>query len=94
MIKQFSKPWITKGIRSSIKIKTKLYYSADKNKYKLYRNKITTLTRFSKKSYFHEYFNNNLANMRKTWEGINNLINRKRENRKTIIALRCPIKRK
>jgi hypothetical protein len=71
MIKQFSKPWITKGIRRSIKIKNKLYHSADKNKYKLYRNKITILTRISKKSYFHEYFNNNLTNMRKTWEGIN-----------------------
>jgi hypothetical protein len=93
MIKQFSKPWITKGIRRSIKIKKKLYHSADKNKYKLYRTKITILTRISKKSYFHEYFNNNLTNMRKTWEGINNLINRKRKNHKTITALRCPIKK-
>ena len=92
MIKQFSKPWITEGIRRSIKIKNKLYHSADKNKYKLYRNKITILTRISKKSYFHEYFNNNLTNMRKTWEGINNLINHKRKNYETIIALRCPKK--
>ena len=33
----------------------------------------------SKRLYFEEYFNNNLKNMRKTWEGINNLINRKKK---------------
>jgi hypothetical protein len=88
MIKQFSKPWITKGIRRVIKIKNKLYYSADKNKYTLYRNKITILTRIGKKSYFHEYFNNNLTNVRKTWEVINNLI-----NRKITVFIRCPIKK-
>ena len=31
--------------------------------------------------------------MRKTWEGINNLINRKRKSHGTIIALRCPTKK-
>jgi hypothetical protein len=51
MIEQFSKPWITKGIRRSIKIKNKLYYSADKNKYKLYRNKITNLINRKRKNH-------------------------------------------
>ena len=35
--KQFSKPWITKGLRKSIKIKNRLFYSGDVLKYKLYR---------------------------------------------------------
>ena len=39
-IKQLSKPWITKGIRTSIRIKKKLYFSGDKDKYKHYINKI------------------------------------------------------
>ena len=70
MKKQFSKPWITKGIRKSIKIKNKLFHSTNKNKYKLYRNKITTLTRISKNLYYNQYFNNNIKNMKLTWEGI------------------------
>ena len=32
--KQFSKPWITQGVRTSIKIKKKLYASGDVSKYK------------------------------------------------------------
>ena len=91
MIKRSSKPWITKGIRRSIIIKNKLFYSGDKENYKIYRNKITKLTRISKKTYYHEYFNNNLKNMKKTWEGINNLINRKKKH-KMITKLKCPNK--
>ena len=70
--KQRTKPWITKGLIKSIKIKNKLFYSGDKDKYKLYRNKILLLTRLSKKLYYHNYFETNLHNMKKTWEGINN----------------------
>ena len=39
------KPWITKGIRTSIRIKNNLFFNADWEHYKLYRNKITSLTR-------------------------------------------------
>ena len=50
--KQLSKPWITKGIRKSIKIKNSLYHSNFAHQYTLYRNKITTLIRLSKKQLF------------------------------------------
>ena len=43
--KQLSKPWITRGIRISIRKKNELYYSGDMVTYKLYRNKILTLSR-------------------------------------------------
>jgi hypothetical protein len=91
-IKQSVKPWITKGIKKSIKIKNKLFCSGNKEKYRLYRNKITNLTRMSKRFYFEEYFLNNLKNIRKTWEGINNLINRKKKSLKLVTKMRCPIK--
>ena len=65
-IKQFSKPWITKGIRTSIKEKNRLYQIGDQEKYKYYRNKICSLTRLSKKHYYCAFFNNNLNNMKKT----------------------------
>ena len=51
-IKQQSKPWITKGIRASIKVKNKLYMSGNDTLYKHYRNKIAQLVRLSKKNFF------------------------------------------
>ena len=93
-IKQLSKPWITKAKRCSIKIKYALFYSGDKNKYKLYRNKLTELIRLSKKAYYQEYFTTNLANQKKTWEGINKLINRKTKVRRPIASLKCPVSEK
>ena len=57
---------------------------------KYYRNKISILTRLREKAYYHKYFEDNIANMKKTWEGINNLINRKRTNSINITSLRCP----
>ena len=54
----------------------------DRNLYKFYRNKILTLTRGSRKVYFHNYFQENLNNMKKTWEGVNSLINRKKKKKK------------
>ena len=53
--KQLNKPWITKGLRVSIKKKNELFFSGDKSKYKIYRNKILTLSRLSKKLYYHDY---------------------------------------
>ena len=53
--KQFSKPWITKGLRKSIKIKNRLFYSGDISKYKLYRNRIVSLSRLSKRLYYEAY---------------------------------------
>ena len=88
--KKQQKPWITKGIRRSIKIKNSLYYSGDIKTYKMYRNKILMLTRISKRNFFHNYFEDNLSNIKKTWEGINNLLGRKRKAIKQITALKRP----
>jgi hypothetical protein len=49
-----------------------------------------TLTCINKKLNFHTYFENNIKNMRKTWEGINNLINHKKRNHKLITSIKCP----
>ena len=88
--KQLSKPWITKGIRISIKVKNKLYVSGDTANYKIYRNKICTLTRLSKQQYYSKFFNDNLTNMKKTWEGINNLLARKLKKTKPINSIQVP----
>ena len=88
---QLTKPWITKGMRKSIKIKNGLFNDGDKDKYKFYRNKILTLTRQSKKDYYYRYFEYNFANTKNTWEGINELINRKKQSTRAIPSLKCPI---
>ena len=72
--KILSKPWITKGIRTSIRIKNNLFFNADWEYYKLYRNKITSLTRQSKKNYYERYFEENINNSKETWRGINDII--------------------
>ena len=89
-IKQFSKPWVTKGIRTSMKEKNRLYKVGDQEKYKYYRNKICSLTRLSKKHYYCAFFNNNLNNMKQTWQGINKLLNRYKRKCKSVGKLKEP----
>ena len=86
--KQLSKPRITSGNRAAIKVKNKLYAFGDKVRYKQYRNKIYTLIRLSKRKYYDTFFENNMANMKKTWQGINELLHRRKQNLKVISALK------
>ena len=88
MRKQFSKPWITSGLKKSIKVKNSLLQSGNLVKYKFYRNRIRTLTRLSKKNYFHTFFLDNLNNMKNTWNGINSLINNNRKKSKVVSSLK------
>lgn len=88
--KQLSKPWITKGIRTSTKIKNKLFTSGNRAQYILYRNKICRLTRLSKKQYYHEYFESNFRNMKKTWERTNKILNRRKVNFNHIDSIQNP----
>ena len=46
-------------------MKNPLFQSGDFAQYKLHRNKISTLTRLSKKNYYHAFFADNLNNMNK-----------------------------
>ena len=82
--KVLGKPWITKGLRKSIRIKNRLMFSGNEYKYKYYSNKILNLTRIRKQLYYQRYFENNLRNIRKTWEGINILIHWKSKKQKRI----------
>ena len=87
---RFMKPWITKRLRKSIKIKNALFYSGDIDKYKYYRNKLLTLSRTSKKLYYSAYFSDNMTNMRQTWAGINSLINCDGRCSNSITSLKYP----
>ena len=79
------KPWITKGILVSTRIKAKLFRIFKKTKkshdyaqYKFYRDTINSLLRKSKKQYHKQYFIKHANNLKKTWKGINNLLNRQK----------------
>ena len=50
------------------------------NEYKTLKNEITRLTFNGKKSYYDKYFSNNKDNLRKTWQGIKEIINVKSKN--------------
>ena len=81
-----TKPWITAGIKKSIKQRNFFYkkYLRENNinikahyqqLYKFYRNRIVTLIRNSKANHFKNYFYDNIKDSRKVWEGIRELIN-------------------
>ena len=88
------KPWFTKGLRKSIKIKDLYYGKFMRTKksdwydlYKKYRKMIKRLTFLSKQSYYKSYFENNKNNSRKTWDGIRNIINQSHKKQNNNIFL-------
>ena len=75
------KPWITNGIKKSIKLKNKYYKKYTKNKsnywfklYKFYLNSIKRLTFASKRNHYKKYFEQNINNCKKIWNGINEVL--------------------
>jgi hypothetical protein len=85
-IKLQQKPWITNGILRSMAKRDIFHKDYVKEKdpvkkerlgsiYRSYRNLIGTLLRNSKKKYHTDYFEEHKENMKKTWDGILNLIN-------------------
>ena len=83
-----NRQWVTLGLKKSISIKNhlltkyiKLKEATLKNgariKYKQCRNLLSTLMKESKKSYFTNYYQNNLNDLNSTWKGIKNLISLK-----------------
>ena len=90
-IKFSSKPWITKGIKTSINLKNKLYkkYLKTKHsyylcKFKYYRNRINHLLKISKKVYYSNYFQQHIKNGKKVWNGIRQIVQYKAKNTRTI----------
>ena len=89
------KPWISKGILTSINRKSKLYKKYIKcknnetkillfNEYKTLKNQINELICLGKKQYYTNFFTVNNNNLRKIWEGIKELVNIKPKNRDPI----------
>ena len=82
------KPWITKGLLKSIKIKDKLYRKSiikptDENKlnYTKYRNLLNNLLRTAKKNHITTEIESNRLNMKETWKTLNNVLGRNKTSR-------------
>ena len=90
--KQTVKPWITKGIITSIKRKDDLFHSyinckntvrkqTIHNEYKALKNRITSLIHFSKKEHYSKYFNEYSNNIKKVWKGIKGIKHKHKNKR-------------
>ena len=93
------KPWITKGILTSINNKNRTYRkycrAKDQNRkhelhtlFKQYWNSLNYIVKVSKANHCHQYFTTNKRNSLKVWEGIKEIIHTKPKNKQNINSLR------
>ena len=76
-------PWLTAGLKESIKRKNKLYRISLKHRtsynitlYREYRNKLNTLLKMEEKNYYQSLILANKNNLKKTWDIIKQVINK------------------
>ena len=97
-INLLTRPWITNGILKSIKDRDRTHKSylkennGDKKKeiyqlYKTKRNLIKILIRQSKRDYYVQFFEENKSDIKKTWEGIRNIVNVSKKERVVPVQL-------
>jgi len=75
-----AKPWITRGLLTSIKNKNRMFRKCYKCKdakliaqYKKYTNKLTRLRKTAKQQYYFKLFQKYRSDSKKTWKTINEL---------------------
>ena len=92
------RPVITSGILKSIQSRDKCFeeFTKETNKnikttkydiFKRKRNLITSLTRLSKKKYYSDYFLEHQSNIKRTWDGIRDLLNVNKKSKCSIDKL-------
>ena len=77
------KPWLTQGMKDSIKEKNKLYKKylkistvANETRYKTYRNKLHHILKIAEKQHYSELLMNCQSDIKKTWKIIKNIVNK------------------
>lgn len=93
--KSLIKPWITKGLQKSIKIRDKLRKNGMENRsgpsyslYKKYRNMITHTKNISFNSYYIDKFSQIIGDKKREWEYVNEITNYKKRKKTEITILR------
>ena len=78
------KPWLTLGLKNSIKVKNQLFMKYKRSKsdnsliiYKTYQKRLTSLLRKAEKEHFHQLLDVNKTNLRKSWTIIKSIINKR-----------------
>ena len=90
------KPWITRGIITSIKTKNRLFKKLFKNKsaytnstlkeqYKKYLNKLTQIKNFAKRNYYEKLIRNNIKDASRIWSIIKEIIDLKNCHKKNCL---------
>ena len=88
LVKHFTlkndKPWLTNSLRNACHKFFLLYTQflrsrtlTSEQKYKLYKNKLTTILRFAEKSYYSSLLGANRGDAKSTWNVLNTVINKK-----------------
>ena len=97
-VKLSYKPWITTGILNSIKNRNRIHRKVIRAKepvrktnlekeYSFYKTQLDKTLKASKSMQYQKFFEINKLNLRKTWEGIREIINRKQTKGQIIYAL-------
>ena len=81
-------PWLSNGLKSSIKLKNKLYQISLKHpttfiidKYKQYKNKLTSILKYEEKQFYQRQIIENKNNLMKVWAVIKQVINRNKNSK-------------
>ena len=81
------KPWLTQELRNHIKTKNKLHVKFKTNVcdhteilYKRFRNRLNHLMRKAEKQHYSDLITANKGNMKKTWQIIKGIINKRKNN--------------
>ena len=82
-----NKPWLTKGIKNSIRTKNKLYIRSLKHpsflneqNYLRYKSKLNYLLRKLERNYIESMLKKHKSNLKKTWQIMKDIINRRRKS--------------
>ena len=81
-------PWLSNGLKSSIKLKNKLYRISLKHpttfniyKYKQYKNKLISILKYEEKQFYQRQIIENNNNLMKVWAVIKQVINRNKNSK-------------
>ena len=87
------KPWITTGLKESIKRKHLPYQkfifdSSEENKivYKVFKNKLRSVIRKAETDYYMNVFNSKTESMKEMWKELSNLLNTKKKSKGNSIS--------
>ena len=95
------KPWLSKGILKSSKVKNRLYKKLVKtnfrntdlhSKYKQYRNKLTHIIDAAKQKYYQKQLFTSKNDSKRTWQVLNDLIGKNKKDAKLPDKLLCNTK--